>query len=175
MGATADPSIRPSLQHQYSRLTFSKMSRTSCTISLQGRSQIMHVVFPQSPNYANTHPHLTTISILRFDASFLTDNPTAFCTSRRCQTSNPSSSSLFNGTRSSCMIFVPNQAMHHGFLLLKDFPVGGMLSRWNISSLEDQSLTRPYFLLTETVGQKSSSASWTAFMWKALSTVTCRP
>jgi hypothetical protein len=65
--------------------------------------------------------------------------------------------------------FCANQAMRHGFLLLKDFLVGGMLSRWNISSLEDQSLARPYFLLTETVGQKGSSASWTAFMWKALS------
>jgi hypothetical protein len=137
--------------------------------------EVMRVVFQQSPNYANTHPHLTTISVLIFKASFPTDNPTAFCTSQRRQTSNSSSSSLLDGTRSSCMIFVPNQVMRHRFLLLNNFLVGGVLSRWNISSLESQSLTRPYSLLTETVGQKSSSASWITFMWKALSTVTCGP
>ena len=39
--------------------------------------------------------------------------------------------------------------MRHRFLLLNDFQAGGMLSQWNLSSPDSQSLPRPSFLLID--------------------------
>jgi len=73
---------------------------------------------PAVSNLREYHPHLTTISLLTSEPSFPTDNPTAFCTPRRRLTNNLSSSSLFDGTQSSCTNFALTQVMRHRFSLL---------------------------------------------------------